>query len=63
MAHDEADVDVLQVHVSMENKQEASGMAHGAGWGARGLKGILINGHLKIHETKALHLEGLPHRH
>ena len=64
--HDEANVDtpyVLQICVSIENEEEGSGMAHGAGWGARRLKGILINEHLKICEAKALHLKGLLYRH
>ena len=38
-------------------------MAHGAGWGAGRLKGILIDEYLKIHEAKALHLEGPLCRH
>ena len=64
--HDEADVDmpyVLQICVDMENEQEGSGMACRAGWGARRLKGILIDEHLEIHKAKALHLEGPPCRH
>ena len=65
MVRDEADVDtlyVLQIHVSVENEKEGSGMAHGAGRGAGRLKGILIDEHLKIHEAKSLHPKGLPHR-
>ena len=66
VAHDEADVDVsyvFQVCVSMENEQEGCGLACRAVWGARTLKGILINEHLKIHEAKALNLKGPLHRH
>ena len=63
---DKADVDVLsvlQICITMENKQDCSGMAHRASWGAVRLKGISIDECLKICEAKALHFEGTPCRH
>ena len=66
VVHNEANVDALyvpQIHITVENEQDYSGMVHRASWGAGRLKGILIDECLKICEAKALQLEGMLHRH